>query len=86
MILYNILGMAAIDNLLESPSTPQYLHITYYILTYLRDTYKEQICANPFSLFKKSSNAFILKAHVLPLYKLQRVAPFFLLLQISLAL
>ena len=27
------------------------------VLTYLRHTYKEQICANPFSLFKKSSNA-----------------------------
>ena len=49
----------------------QVLFAIYYssVFIYLRHIYKEQICANPFFLFKKSSNAFILKAHVLPLYK-----------------
>ena len=49
----------------------QVLFAIYYssVFIYLRHIYKEQICANPFFLFKKSSNAFILKVHVLPLYK-----------------
>ena len=39
----------------------QVLFAIYYssVFIYLRHIYKEQICANPFFLFKKSSNAFI---------------------------
>ena len=39
----------------------QVLFTIYYssVFIYLRHIYKEQICANPFFLFKKSSNAFI---------------------------